>query len=160
MIRRTVCPPFLLSPLIQVIMGLVLFIALINGQRDLVILTFLAAAVIARRQSVGQKEPFQHHVVNCRPDRIRVFPEEPVLGEHQNSQPKISAGPLSVRPAAFRRCRPSGTLFSQNECRNAGFSGFRKPVSKGTVSFPKRGWYTIGPPRVTAGDLLGVLYAG
>ncbi|MFC1886894.1 DUF58 domain-containing protein [Thermodesulfobacteriota bacterium] len=145
-------PTLFIIPMIHIIMGIILFIALLNGQRDLIMLILLIMSVIAGAFIWG-RWGLSQVVCELTADNTHVFPGEPLTltftVENTKSLPIWVRISLSIKEA-LPHAEGKSTLTAEG-----GLSLFQKARFKESITPLKRGWHRLGPPRLTTGDLLG-----
>ncbi len=143
-------PPLFTVTLIQLFVGLVLFIALLNGQRDLAVLALLVLGVVsatrlwARLSLTG---------LNCHlaVDKRRVFP-----GEKLNL--RIGAENAKVLPIWLELLVPIGNLLQHSTgqrvlTKQSSLLWYQGAQFHWELVAERRGVYQIGPLYILAGDL-------
>ena len=135
--------------LIQFLVAILIFIALLNGQRSLTILGFLVLGLMmgarlwARMGLSG---------ITClwEAGRSRVFPGEKVAL-------RLTAENHKFLPVWLRIAIPvlRAPLERQTLSKESGLLWYQRAQFQWEIEARKRGVYQIGPPRIRAGDLLG-----
>ena len=130
-------------PLVLVLVGLLLFMSLLHGQRDITLLTILlfVVAVGAKTWSMMSLAGLEYKsVIN----RERLFPGESFTLKIRLENTKWLPVWVRVRLSEIdSKSRDSGLLWRQ------------RVDFDWELTAPKRGIYPIGPPRLLVGDLLG-----
>ena len=143
--------PILTSRLIQFFLMLFLLTALLHHQRDftLFILLILGIAFGARLWS---RLSGAHINADADIDRRKVFPGESV-------QMRIRLQNAKWLPIWLRVDLPADVLTSEGHTdsnpQESGLLWFQTLSLDWTLRPKKRGVYTLGPPRITVGDLMG-----
>lgn len=145
-------PSLFVIPLSLFLVALVLFIALLNGQSDLAVLSLLvlgmatAAKVWARMSLSGLKS-------YGRVDKWRVFPEEEVALNMKVANEKFLPVWLKVKVSVeglFDASSHEKTLM-----KGSGLLWHQRVGFDWKLVAQRRGVYQIGPIRLAAGDLFG-----
>jgi len=145
-------PSLFVIPLCLFLVALVLFIALLNGQSDLAVLSLLvlgmatAAKLWTRMSLSGLK-------CNGRVDKWRVFPEEEVTLNVKVANEKFLPVWLKVKASVeglFDASSHEKTLM-----KGSGLLWYQRVGFEWKLVAQRRGIYQIGPMRLGAGDLFG-----
>ncbi len=145
-------PTVFIIPLIHIIMGLVLFIALLNGQQDLVVLILLVMSVVVGAV-VWSRLSLSKITCAIKADNLKVFPGETITLT-------LSAQNAKFLPIWIRMFLPLNNAFhSMNDDpifkAEGGLLWFQEAHFKKKITALGRGWHHLGPLCITAGDLLG-----
>ena len=145
-------PTALVIPLIQIVVAVFLFMALLNGQRDLTVLGLLVVTLMAGTKIWSRLSPAKiHHLTLL--DKPRAFAGETVTFTTQIRNAKIL--PVLARLTAS---------FSTDLPAAEGSAGLRKSCSllwyqetrfTWSLTALRRGVYRIGPSELAVGDLFG-----
>jgi uncharacterized protein (DUF58 family) len=145
-------PSLFLIPIVLVIVGLFLFMALLNGQWDLTVLSLLlfgvaAGAKLWTRWSLAGIE------CSVSIDKRRVFPGEKLFL-------KATAENRKILPVWLRVRAPVGGLVHGAAAETAvtaesGLLWYQKASFRWELSALRRGIHPIGPLGITSGDLFG-----
>lgn len=134
---------------IQVIVAVLLFVALLNGQRDLTVLSLLVLGVLggARLWARFSQARLQCHL---KIDRRRVFPNEPVTLT-------ISAENAKLLPIWLHVEVPIGTLAHSSDeqtlTKETSLLWYQRTQFRWELLAAKRGVHQLGPLDVLTGDL-------
>jgi uncharacterized protein (DUF58 family) len=150
-------PTLFILPLILFFVGLVLFIALLHGRRDLALLALLILCTVSgtrlwSRLSVSR--------IQCRLslDRSRVFPGDTLRMKVAAENNKFTPLWLQVRVPVGGPLHPSGEPFLHAmEC---GLLWHQRVSFSLDLAARQRGLHRIGPLSIRAGDLLGFFPRG
>ena len=145
-------PTVFIIPMIQAIAGLVLFIALLTGQHDLIVLIAIVFSVVLGA-NIWSWLSIRGITCKIHIDKSKGFP-----GDALNLT--IGAKNTKPLPAWVRITLCLGDALRGADDRSAltvetGLSGFQEATFKQSIVALKRGIYRLGPPRIIAGDLLG-----
>lgn len=145
-------PSLYLTGLVLVFVGVFLCVALLNARRDLAVASILLFAVV-----VGTKlwARWSLSYIRCHSlvDRNRLFP-----GERFHLKVAVENGKalpvwVSVRVAGAEALRlTNGTEGATGEC---GLLWYQRAHFAWEFSAARRGVYSLGPARISSGDLLG-----
>ena len=143
-------PTLFVIPPIQILVGILLFIALLYGQRDLIVLTLLVLGITggARLWARMSLSGVQYRL---RVDKQKVFP-----GEHLTL--RITAENGKLLPIWLEMKIPVGSLL-QNSSRGkvltkeCSLLWHQKTDFQWELNAGRRGVYEIGPLHILAGDL-------
>ncbi len=143
-------PPLFTVTLVQVFIGILLFIALLNGQRDLTALTLLVLAVMTgtrlwARLSLSRLQC--HFTV----DKHKAFPGEKLTI-------RISAENAKLLPIWLELHIPIGNLLLRSSdqkvlTRQSSLLWYQRTHFEWELIAERRGVYPIGPLHILAGDL-------
>src|SRR4030042_6186816 len=143
-------PTIFVVPLMQFFVGLLLFIALLHGQRDLIVLSLLVLGLVfgaklwARISLSGIKA---HSAIN----KQKVFPGEKLTLRINAENRKFLPVWLQVQVPATRPIYPSsGETTSTKE---DSLLWYQKAYFEWEFTAERRGIHQIGPPHIKAGDL-------
>jgi uncharacterized protein (DUF58 family) len=143
-------PTIFVVPLMQFFVGLLLFIALLNGQRDLIVFSLLVLGVVfgaklwARISLSGIKS---QSAVN----KQKVFPGEKLTLRINTENKKLLPVWLRVQVPVSGPIYPSpgdSTLIKEE-----GLLWYQRASFEWEFNAERRGIHQIGPPRILAGDL-------
>jgi uncharacterized protein (DUF58 family) len=141
---------FVIRPF-QFLFGLILFIALINNQREFIILALLLLITINGAKLWG-KLSFLKIKCYSTINKSRVFPEEKFRLNTDIENSKFI-------PVGFRITIPvDESLYTSNETtltQQGGLLSYQKISLQSELIPKRRGWHQIAPPRLLIGDLLG-----
>ena len=139
-------------PLVQLMVGVLLFAALLHAQKTLIIASvlILGLMILAKIWS-----GLSSSGVTCLSavDKDRLFPGETCTLEIRAENAKFLPVWLQADPAF-----PGGLAsFTESEesVRQSGLLGYQGVNFRWTVAARKRGVYRVGPPRVRVGDYFG-----
>ncbi len=143
-------PSLFVIPLILLFVGALLFIALLHGQHDLIVLTLLILGVMigARLWTWRSLSRLRHHLTV---DRQRVFP-----GEHLTL--KLSAENSKLLPIWLQMRIPVGGLLRPASgervlSKESSLLWYQRAHYEWDLTAKRRGVYEIGPLYLDAGDL-------
>ncbi len=145
-------PSLFSVPLILFFVGVFLFIALLNGQRDLAHWAILVMGVAGGAKVWGLLS-LSGLTCHSSADRVKVFP-----GEILNL--KIIAENAKFLPVWLRLSLPAGEAFvpasaEQPFTRESGLLWYQRVRFHWQLKVLRRGVHSLGPPRIFVGDLLG-----
>jgi uncharacterized protein (DUF58 family) len=141
---------FLVPPSLLFV-GILLFVALLNHQRDLIILSLL---VLGTAGSAKLWATASRSRLACRSavDRSRLFPGEPLALT-------LEAENRSFLPMALQVTVPAGGLLGPSGDRRvsgeAGLLWYQRVEFRWTLTASRRGVHRLGPHRCATGDLFG-----
>ena len=145
-------PSAFILPVVLSIVGLFLFMALLNGQRDLTVLTLVVLAMAAganiwsRLSGTGIR-------LDARLDKCRLFPQETVALSVNIRNTKLL--PVWVQTSisydtAFLSSDPAIASTQENS-----LLWYQQIRFRWSLMAQKRGVFRIGPPELAVGDLFG-----
>ncbi|MFH1487364.1 MAG: DUF58 domain-containing protein [Pseudomonadota bacterium] len=145
-------PSLFSVPLILFFVGVFLFIALLNGQRDLALWAILVMGVAGGAKVWGLLS-LSGLTCHSSVDRVRVFPGE-ILSL------KIIAENAKFLPVWLRLSLPAGEAIvpasaEQPFTRESGLLWYQSVRFLWQLKALRRGVHQLGPPRIIVGDLLG-----
>ncbi len=148
---RTLSSIFLI-PLTLVIVGVFLFMALLNGQREL---TVLSLAVIAIAAGAKLWTRWSLAKIRCRVglDRRRLFPDEKLALEVTAENRKILPVRLEVRAPVGGLVRGESAVAEVRD--ETGLLWYQKASFRWELTALRRGVHRIGPVTIVSGDLFG-----
>jgi uncharacterized protein (DUF58 family) len=143
-------PTLFIIPPIQCLVGILLFIALLYGQRDLIVLTLLVLAVMggARLWARMSLSGVQYRL---RVDKQKVFPGEQFTL-------RITAENAKLLPIWLEMKIPIGSLLQHSSgervlTKESSLLWYQKTDFQWNLTAERRGVYPIGPLHILAGDL-------
>jgi uncharacterized protein (DUF58 family) len=143
-------PSLFIIPPIQFLVGILLFIALLYGQRDLIVLTLLVLGVMggARLWARMSLSGVQYRL---RVDKQKVFPGEPLTL-------RITAENAKLLPIWLEMKIPIGSLLQHSSgekvlTKESSLLWYQKTDFQWELTAGRRGVYEIGPLHILAGDL-------
>lgn len=143
-------PPLFTITLLQLFVGVLLFVALLNGQRDLTVLTLLVLGVFsgARLWTRVSLSSLRCHLAI---DKVRVFPGEKIAL-------RASAENAKVLPIWLELLVPIGNLLQHTSgqrvlTKQTSLLWYQGTQFHWDLLAERRGVYQIGPLHVLAGDL-------
>lgn len=143
-------PTIFVVPLMQFFVGLLLFIALLHGQRDLIVLSLLVLGVVFGAKlwaRISLSGIISHSAVN----KQKVFPGEKLTLRINAENKKLLPVWLQVRVPVTGPIYPSSaeTTFKKEE----GLLWYQRTYFEWEFTAQQRGIHQIGPPHILAGDL-------
>jgi uncharacterized protein (DUF58 family) len=148
--QETGVPSLFTATLIQLFVGVLLFVALLNNQRELIVLTLLVLGVVggARLWARMSLSGLQCHL---KVDRQRVFPGEQVTLT-------ISAENTKLLPIWLKVLVPISGLLQQSTeervlTKASSLLWFQRTQFQWKLIAERRGVYQLGPLNILAGDL-------
>ena len=148
--QETGVPSLFVIPLMQCFVGALLLIALLNGQRDLIVLTVLVLAVMigARLWTHRSLAGLQHHL---RIDKLKAFPGE-------NLTLKVTVENAKLLPIWLRMNIPAKGLTPPSSGETAltkegSLLWYQRMHFDWDLTTDRRGVYQVGPLYLQAGDL-------
>ena len=150
--RESRLPTIFIVPLMQFLVGVCLFIALLHGQRDLTVLALLVLGV-----TIGARlwSTFSLSGITCSSmvDKRRVFPGETLILHVRVENAKFLPIWLRMSVPLERELGPSsGEMGFTSEC---GLLWYQQAHFKWGLVARRRGVHRVGPPHIKAGDLFG-----
>ena len=140
------------SRVILFFVGVFLVIALLNRQRDLVILTVLILGIMISTR-VWSKLSLSNIIIRSHVDKYKVFPDERLYLHLSAENKKWLPVQLKVDVPFDHSLQSSHKeMVLQNEC---GLLWYQKVDFQWELVARKRGIYQVGPPSITAGDFFG-----
>ena len=139
-------------PLMQFFIGLLLFIALLHGQRDLTILGLLliGLAIGARLWSRLSLSGIKSYSTV---DKQRVFPGETLILDVRAENAKFLPVWLQIKVPLGEQLRPfSGETMSTGE---SGLLWYQRAWYRWELLAQRRGVHRIGPPHIKVADIFG-----
>ena len=141
---------FLVPPSLFLV-GILLFVALLNHQRELIILSLLLLGTAGSAKLWARVS--RSRLACCSAvDRSRLFPGEPLALT-------LEAGNRSCLPMALQVTVPVGGLLGPSGAPamrgEAGLLWYQQVEFHWTVTASRRGVHRLGPPRCATGDLFG-----
>jgi uncharacterized protein (DUF58 family) len=145
-------PSIFIVPLVQILVGVLLFIALLHGQRDLTILALLVLGV-----TIGARlwSRLSLSGIRCSSmvDKHRLFPGEPLTLHVSTENAKFLPVWLQMSLPVESALDPSsGEVSFTNEC---GLLWYQQAHFNWGLVARRRGVHRVGPPSIKVGDLLG-----
>jgi uncharacterized protein (DUF58 family) len=145
-------PSFFSNPVILFIVGLLCFGALLGHQRELAVLAFLVGWLMGTTRLWSHFAPNR---VTCElsVDRCRVFPDESLILQAIVENAKLLPVHFTLSIAASDVITPT----QQQPCmeQSGGLLWFQQAQFRWGFAAMRRGVHTLGPPKLTAGDMLG-----
>jgi len=148
--QETGVPSLFVIPLMQFFVGALLLIALLNGQRDLIVLTVLVLGVMigARLWTHRSLAGLQHHL---RIDKLKAFPGE-------NLTLKVTVENAKLLPIWLRITIPAKGLTPPSSGETAltkegSLLWYQRMHFDWDLTTDRRGVYQVGPLYLQAGDL-------
>ena len=145
-------PSIFIVPLVQILVGICLFIALIHGQRDLTVLALLVLGVTVGARLWGRLSPSG---IRCSSmvDKHKVFPGEPLTLDVRAENAKFLPVWLKMSVPVESALDPfSGEVSFTNEC---GLLWYQRARFTWGLVARRRGVHHVGPPSLKVGDLFG-----
>jgi len=143
-------PSLFMIPLVQFLVGLLLFAALLHGQRDLIVLTLLVLGLFS---GVKLWTRISLPGIKCHSsvDREKVFPDEKIILRTTAENNKFLPVWLQVKVPVDGSLDPS----SGEGIRTNGSAllWHQRTYFQWELTAQRRGVHQIGPPRLLAGDL-------
>jgi len=142
-------PSLFVIPLILLFVGALLFIALLHGQHDLIVLTLLILGVMigARLWTWRSLSRLRHRLTV---DRKRVFPGEHLTLKMIAENGKLLPIWLQMRIPVGGLLRPPGERVLTKE---SSLLWYQRAHFEWDLTAERRGVYQIGPLQIEAGDL-------
>ena len=145
-------PTLLIIPLIQLFVILCLFMALLNGQRDLTVLSIVVLVILFGSKLWSRLSPFKISR-DATVDKQRIFPDETVVFSVRVRNAKILPvlAQLSIRFAhSFKMTEDQATLN-----RESGLLWYQEARFQWSLTALRRGVYRIGAAQLQVGDFFG-----
>lgn len=145
-------PSLFSVPLILVFVGVFLFIALLNGQRDLALWAVFVIGVAGGAKAWGM---LSHSglTFSVSADKVKVFPDERLSLEIIAENAKFLPVWLSLRLPEEEAIVPASDEHSFD--RESGLLWYQSARFHWQLKALRRGVHPLGPPRIIVGDLLG-----
>ena len=139
-------------PPVQFLLGILLFLALLDSQRTLIVAAVLILGLMILTKMWSRLSPLG---VTCRStvDKDRLFPGEIFALKLRVENAKLLPVRLqaSLPPAAKLEPYPEGA----SSIKQSGLLGYQVARLRWELHATKRGVYRVGPPRLQTGDFLG-----
>jgi len=145
-------PTALIIPLIQFFVVVFLFIALLNDQRDLTVLTLVVIVIVAGTKFWSRLSPAKIHCKSIL-DRQRVFPGERLILSTRVQNAKVL--PVLVQLSAFFEKSFQSAENSTSPQKECSLLWYQEVDFKWHLTAVQRGVYQIGPAELRVGDLFG-----
>ena len=145
-------PSIFVVPLIQFFVGLLLFVALLQGQRGLTILALLVLCLVsaARLWSRVSLSGIKYY---SGVDKRKLFPGEKFTFDIQAENAKPLPIWLQIEVPVDSALRPSTSKTALTQ--ESGLLWYQRASFHWELAAQRRGCHRIGPPQVRVGDLLG-----
>jgi uncharacterized protein (DUF58 family) len=145
-------PSLFIIPFILAVVGLFLFMALLNGQRDLTVLSLILFCVVAGAK-LWTRWSLAGIQCNVRIDKRRVFPDEKLLLKARVENRKWLPVWLQAR-APVSGLAPGDSSAAAVTAETA-LLWYQKTSFRWELTAQRRGIHIIGPLGITSGDLFG-----
>jgi uncharacterized protein (DUF58 family) len=145
-------PTLFVIPLMQFFVGLSLFIALLNGQRDLALLSLLVLGM-AGGAKLWSRRGLSALKCDSSLDRVRVFPGEKITLKVRAENAKFLPIWLQMEIPADAFLAPSSP--GETLKKESGLLWYQRATFRWELTARRRGFHRIGPPRIRVADLLG-----
>lgn len=145
-------PSLFVIPLIQFFVGLFLFIALLNRQWGLTVLTLLVLITV-RGAKIWSKSSLAGIKCYSVADKMRTFPGEAITLNVRIENSKFLPIWVRMKVPVKGSLHPSGNDTSLT--KESGLLWYQRVSLQWELTAQWRGWHKIGPPNLMAGDLLG-----
>ncbi len=145
-------PSLFVIPLMQLFVGLFLFIALLNRQWGLTVLTLLVLITV-KGAKVWSKSSLAGIKCYSVADKMRAFPGETITLNVRVENSKFLPIWVRMKVPVHGSLHPSGSDTSLT--KESGLLWYQRVSLQWELTAQRRGWHRIGPPNLTAGDLLG-----
>lgn len=146
-------PTIFFIPFVLVFVALFFFVALLNGQRDLTVLTLLILC-IAGLAKLWSRQSLKHISCSLRLDKYKLFPDETLLVQATVENRKIL--PVWLRlivPVSGGLSREGKSITEMTS--ETGLLWHQKTDLAWKLTALQRGVHQIGPLSITSGDLFG-----
>ena len=150
-------PSIFVSFIVQIFVALFLFVALLYGERELILFCLLVIAMslgarVWSRLCLSGVQSRSHL------DRIRLFPGETVELQTKVENTRFLPTRIQIQlPFENDALTPS---FGQKKSKECALLWYQEARFRWTLRARKRGLYRIGPPRLMVGDLFGFFPKG
>ena len=143
-------PSLFIIPLVQLLVGVLLFIALLNGQRDLIVLTLLVLGVFMGARLWTQTS-LSCLTTHFKVDKLKVFPGEKLKLKVTVENAKLLPVWLEIRipVRSLNQHPPRGDLLT----REGSLLWYQRIAFSWDLTAERRGVYRIGPLHLFTGDL-------
>jgi len=150
-------PSFFSHPLTLFFTGVICFVALLSHQRELTVLAFLVGGLMG---STFFWSRFAPNRVTCElsVDRCRVFPGEEVLLKAVVENKKLLPVHFTLVLASSDVITPTHRQPGMEQ--SGGLLWFQKAQFRWGFTALRRGVHALGPPKLSAGDMLGYYTRG
>ena len=145
-------PTIFLIPLMQFFVGLFLFIALLNRQWGLTVLTLLVLVTV-KGAKIWSKSSLAGIKCHSVVDRMKAFPGETITLNARVENSKFLPVWVKMKVPVHGSLHSSGNDISLT--KESGLLWYQKVSLQWELTAQRRGWHRIGPPHLMAGDLLG-----
>jgi len=146
-------PTIFVIPLMQLFVGLFLFIALLNRQWGLTVLTLLVLITV-KGAKIWSKSSLSGIKCYTVADRMRTFPGETITLNVRVENSKFLPIWVRMMVPVHGALHPSGKDASLT--KESGLLWYQSVSLMWELKAQRRGWFRVGPPNLTAGDLLGL----
>ncbi|MFW6115295.1 MAG: DUF58 domain-containing protein [Thermodesulfobacteriota bacterium] len=145
-------PSLFIIPLVQFLVGILLFIALLHGQRDLTVLALLILGITIGAR-LWSKLSISRIRCSALVDKDRLFPDEPLALQVSGENAKFLPVWLQIGVPVENALEPAfGEKGFTGEC---GLFWYQKARFDWKLIARRRGLHRVGPVQVKVGDLLG-----
>jgi uncharacterized protein (DUF58 family) len=145
-------PSFFSIPLIICFVGLVCFWALLGHQRELTVLSFLVVGLMGATRLWSSFAP-RRMTCMLSVDRYKVFPGESFVLNVTIENDKLLPVHFKLQVASGDILAPAPGQAAMEQ--SGGLLWFQQVRFRWAFTAQRRGVHTLGPPRLSAGDLLG-----
>ena len=145
-------PSLFVIPLVQFFVGLFFFIALLNRQWGLTVLTLLVLVTV-RGAKIWSKSSLAG--IKCRSmvDKMKAFPGETITLNVSVANSKFLPVWVRMKVPVHGSLHTSGSDTSLT--KESGLLWYQSVSLQWALVAQRRGWHRIGPPHLMAGDLFG-----
>jgi uncharacterized protein (DUF58 family) len=145
-------PTIFLIPLMQFFVGLFLFIALLNRQWGLTVLTLLVLVTV-KGAKIWSKSSLAGIKCHSVVDKMKAFPGETITLNARVENSKFLPVWVKMKVPVHGSLHSSGNDISLT--KESGLLWYQRVSLQWELIAQRRGWHRIGPPHLMAGDLLG-----
>ena len=145
-------PTLFAIPLIQFFVGLFLFIALLNRQWGLTVLTLLVLVTV-KGAKIWSKSSIAGIKCHSMVDKMKAFPGETITLNARVENSKFLPVWIRMKVPVHGSLHSSGNDISLT--KESGLLWYQRVSFQWELTAQRRGWHRIGPPYLMAGDLLG-----
>ncbi len=145
-------PTILIIPAIQVMAGVFLFIALLNGHHELTVLLFVVISILAGAK-IWRKLSAAKIDYDTTLDRQRVFPGENLLLATRVRNAKLLPVLADISPSFAESLQPADN--SEDLQKGCSLLWFQEADFEWPLTAVRRGVHRIGPAELKVGDLFG-----
>ncbi len=145
-------PTAFIIPVIQLIVGFFLFMALLNGQRDLTVLALLIFAMVFGAK-IWSRLSGAGILCDASLDKQRMFPQETFTLSASVQNAKILPVWIQMTVSCDQAVKPAGS--KATPVKGSSLLWYQQLRFQLPLTALRRGVFRIGPPELKVGDLFG-----